>query len=64
MNSATKVYTRDRVRSLINEGFNVREVAAACGVSTQRVYQLISEMGLTAPSKANESEGGDHADSS
>ena len=35
----TRVSHRDRVRDLIGAGLNVREVARACGLSTQAVYK-------------------------
>lgn len=33
--------TRDRVLQLWKQDFSVREIANACGVSTQRVYQIL-----------------------
>lgn len=50
--------TRSRVAAMNRVGFSVRAIANATGVSTQRVYQLLNELGIDAPSKREDDEGG------
>lgn len=37
---------RERVRPLIEQGRTPREIAAALGISTQRVYQILRDLRL------------------
>jgi transposase len=38
--------TPERIRELTLAGLSVRQIAAATGVSTQRVYQVLDELGV------------------
>lgn len=42
---------RTRILALYQQGHSVREIAAALGVSTQRVYQQLRALDLPAPSR-------------
>lgn len=47
--------TREKVIDLLDQGFNVRAIAAALGISTQAVYKHMKAAGIpTARERANQ----------
>lgn len=44
--SKAETDTRRKLRALWEQGFTVRESASLLQISTQRVYQLLDDMGL------------------
>lgn len=41
--------TRRQVEHLIGKGMNVRQIAAALGISTQAVYKHLKKLGIDPP---------------
>lgn len=39
----TKKSTREQVRELTDQGLTVRQIATLTGVTTQRIYQILTE---------------------
>lgn len=39
----TRKTTREQVRELTDQGLTVRQISTLTGVSTQRIYQILSE---------------------
>lgn len=47
--------TKDQVQRLLDEGLNVRQIAARLEISTQAVYKHLKTLGIPAPSRRSAS---------